>query len=159
MNTLKKTFGFTLLELLICCSLILILSVISIASYSFLIRKNEHDIIVNDLKAAISYAKMQTIILGSDIILNPLNQESDWSKGIEIRYFNFKTMQLELINQWQWKHSQWNVQWRGVGSSNRIRFPRFPGNGISNGQFIVKNIHDSQTSTIILNRIGRFRVE
>lgn len=152
-----KIKGFTFLELLITLSILLVLSLIGIASYSSLIQKNELQIIEDELKTAIHYAKIQSIILDKSVSLSPFTSSLNWAEGIKLGVLNKKTGELKLIYQWQWHHPRWNITWRGVRSSNSLNFSNHLTHAISNGQFSVVNLDTQQEAIMILNRLGRIR--
>lgn len=153
-----KIKGFTLLELLITMTLFISLSIIGIGSYTYFLKKNEQKTIIDELRTAIQYAKMQAIILGSPVHLAPLDTSSNWSNGMVLNFVNKKTNKMERIHQWQWNHPRWFLNWEGVGSANRIGFSTYPGQAISNGRFILINKDNQEQVTLILNRLGRIRV-
>ncbi|MBI2785081.1 MAG: GspH/FimT family pseudopilin [Legionella longbeachae] len=153
-----KTKGFTLLELLITTVIFIGLSLIGITSYSCLVHKNEQSTLVDELQRVIQYAKIQAIILGNPVYLVPLDASLNWSNGLILTTLNQKTEQMDLIYQWQWHHPQWNLNWVGVNSINKIIFSNNPAQAISNGRFILTNKYTKDKVTIILNRLGRLRV-
>ncbi|PWY55986.1 pilus assembly protein [Legionella qingyii] len=153
-----KINGFTLLELLITMSVFIGLSIIGIGSYTYFVKKNEQKTIIDELRTAIQYAKMQAIILGNPVYLSPQDASSNWSKGIVLNFLNKKTNQMELIYQWQWSHPRWDLHWDGVSSSKKITFSTYPGQAISNGRFILMNLDTHEQTVVILNRLGRIRV-
>lgn len=150
--------GFTFLELLITLSVVLILSIIGITSYSSLRQKNELQVIEDELKTVIHYAKIQSIILDKSVSLSPSSSSLNWAKGIKLSALNKKTGELKLLYQWQWQHPRWHITWRGVHSSNSLNFSKHLTHAISNGQFIVVNLDTHQKVIMILNRLGRIRV-
>ncbi|KTC89028.1 pilus assembly protein [Fluoribacter dumoffii] len=153
-----KIKGFTFLELLITMTLFIGLSTIGIASYTYFINKNEQQTLIDELRIAIQYAKIQAVIMGKPVSLMPLEGASDWSKGIVLCHLNKRTNQLERIYQWQWHHLRLSLSWEGTGSRNKLTFSNFPGQAISNGHFILVNkIYHTQTK-LILNRLGRIRI-
>lgn len=153
-----KVKGFTLFELLITISLLLSLSIVGIGSYTYFMRKNEQKALIDELRTAIQYAKMQAIILGNSVYLAPLDISSSWSKGMVLNFLNKKTNKIELIYQWQWSHPRWDLNWEGVSLTNKIVFSTHPGQAISNGRFILINKDTHEQVVIILNRLGRIRV-
>ncbi|WP_131794702.1 GspH/FimT family pseudopilin [Fluoribacter gormanii] len=153
-----KIKGFTLLELLITMSVFIGLSIIGIGSYTYFVKKNEEKTIIDELRTAVQYAKMQAIILGNPVYLSPQDTTSNWSKGIVLNFLNKKTNQMELIYQWQWSHPRWDLHWDGASSTKKITFSTYPGQAISNGRFILMNLETHEQIVIILNRLGRIRV-
>ncbi|QMT60437.1 GspH/FimT family pseudopilin [Legionella sp. PC997] len=150
--------GFTLLELLITMAVFIGLSVIGIGSYTYFLKKNEQKTIIDELRTAIQYAKMQAIILGNPVYVSPLDGSSNWSNGMVLNFLNKRTDQREVIYQWQWNHPRWDLHWDGAGSKKKISFSTYPGQAISNGRFILMNMDTHEQVIIILNRLGRIRV-
>ncbi|KTD15618.1 Tfp type 4 fimbrial pilin related signal peptide protein domain protein [Legionella gratiana] len=155
---MMKAIGFTLLELLITMTLVVALLMISISSYSYFIKKNEQQVIIDELRTALQYAKIQAMILDKPVFLVPLDTSMNWSKGITLNYLNKKTNQLELIYQWQWNYQHWSLNWVGVSSKDKIIFSNNPTQAISNGRFNLINNNTQEQMTLILNRLGRIRV-
>lgn len=89
-----KVKGFTLLELVITMSLFLSLSIVGIGSYVYFMKKNEQKTFIDELRTAIQYAKMQSIILGNSVYLAPLDISSSWSNGMALNFLNKKQIKL-----------------------------------------------------------------
>ncbi|KTC79708.1 GspH/FimT family pseudopilin [Legionella cherrii] len=153
-----KSKGFTLLELVITMALFIGLSLLGIASYTYFINKNEQQTIIDELRAAIQYAKIQAIILGSPVYLTPIDSSSNWSNGMVLSFLDKQTNQDKLIYQWQWSHPRWSLNWEGAGSTNKITFSTVLGQAMSNGHFTLINKVTHEQFTVILNRLGRIRV-
>lgn len=152
-----KIKGFTLLELLICISISALLITIGIVSYTSLIEKNELNIIEDELRTAIQYAKNQALILGKTVVLSPVKPTLDWSQGAELGSLNYRARQFESLYSWQWHHPSWIITWVGIHSSNKITFTNNLSHAISNGHFILENSRTHESKVIILNRLGRLR--
>lgn len=153
-----KIKGFTLLELLITVALFVGLSLIGTTSYTYFTHKNEQQTIVDELRTAIQYAKIQALTQGHTVVLTPLEDSLNWSKGMNLTVWNKRTNQRELIYQWQWNHPHWYLTWNGINSVNKITFSINLAQAISNGRFILSNNKDTKQISIILNRLGRIKV-
>ncbi|AUH72882.1 GspH/FimT family pseudopilin [Legionella sainthelensi] len=153
-----KARGFTLLELLITMTLFASLLTISISSYSYFMRKNEQQIIIDELRNAMQYAKVQAMINGNSVFLMPLDVSLNWSKGMTLNFLNKQTNQVEVIYQWQWSHPRWSLHWIGVSSDNKIVFSHNPSQAMCNGHFSLINNNTHEQITLTLNRLGRIRV-
>lgn len=154
----KKARGFTLLELLITMALFVGLSIIGISSYHYFMRNNEQQIIIDELRTALQYAKIQALIINNPVFLTPLDASLNWSKGMSLNSLNKKINQVALIYQWQWNHPHWSLDWVGVSSKNKIFFSNNPTQAISNGHFNLINNNTHKQVTLVLNRLGRIRV-
>lgn len=150
--------GFTLLELLIVLSILALISLFSMASYSVFLEKNEQQIIVDEIKSAVHYAKMEAVSHGHQVALAPLDIHSDWSKGIVMTQLDKKINKEIVVHQWQWSHRHWSLTWSGV-NSEKIIFSNNPVSAISNGTFTLASMRSKTQKVIVLNRIGRIRVE
>lgn len=153
-----RAMGFTLLDLLITMALVAGLSIIGMSSYSYFVKKNEQQIIIDELRTAIQYAKIQAMIRNTSVFLAPLNASLNWSNGMALSSMNKKTNQIELIYQWQWSHPRWSLNWIGVSSNNKIVFYNNLTQAISNGRFNLINNNTHEQVTLILNRLGRVRI-
>ncbi|WP_426759970.1 pilus assembly FimT family protein, partial [Pseudomonas aeruginosa] len=78
---LMKITGFTLLETML--TLALLVGLLLLGSWSFfsLIQNNERETLVNSIKTAIQYSKIQAIHLGHPIYLLPFGSNENWSRG------------------------------------------------------------------------------
>lgn len=154
-----KIKGFTLLELLITLVLLACLSALAAASYSYLLRNNEQQVIVDELRTAVHYAKIQALILGNPVALSPLDASLNWSTGMVLSTWSKKNNKMAILYQWQWHHPRWNLTWIGARSSERVLVSNNPASAISNGHFTLTNADTHQNVRIVLNRLGRIRIE
>ncbi|CAM2874542.1 GspH/FimT family pseudopilin [Legionella worsleiensis] len=154
-----KIKGFTLIELSIILIVMVGLALISFGTSSQLISKNEQQTLTDQIKSIIQYAKIQAINLGHSVSLAPLDASSGWSKGIVLTQFNKNTTKEEVLYQWQWNYHYWTVDWIGVNSTHKIILAPDTAHGISNGTFTLSNIRTSEKIKLIVNRLGRVRVE
>lgn len=153
-----KIKGFTLLEVIVVLSLFICLSLFSINTLSLLREKNERQMIIDEIKMAIQYAKFQGINLGHTLYLTPVDPELNWSKGMELKQLNKITGQMELLHQWQWQHRHWNVSWLGANANTKILISNNPSHAISNGTFTLNNTKTKESVIILLNRLGRIKI-
>lgn len=152
-----KIKGFTLFELLITIMLLVSLSSMAIASYSYFLRKNEQQVIKDNLKKAVQYARMQALILDTTVFLAPLADSLNWVNGLILGTKNKKTNKIKILYQWQWHHAHWELSWVGAQTGNRIIFSNNPLSAMSNGHFTLRNRETNKQTVIILNRLGRIR--
>lgn len=147
--------GFTLIESVITCALIILLGLIANSSTTHWLGTNDSQMVIDEIKAAVHYAKIQALLRDQPVFLTPI---SHWSGGIELHYLNPKTHSQERLYQWQWHHPRLLINWVGMGSTDRIVLSNNPLHAISNGRFIIKNLRTQDEKHIILNRLGRIRV-
>jgi prepilin-type N-terminal cleavage/methylation domain-containing protein len=152
-----KCHGYTLLELIFVILLLGLLASLAITSYSSLARKNEGETWKSEIETDLHYAKMQALLLQHPVILVPLGDEDDWSKGMRLLHWNTEKQQMELLLEWQWHHPGWQITWSGAHSSKNIEVADRPSKSMTNGRFILSNKHYKQQITIIINRLGRAR--
>ncbi|HAT9193912.1 TPA: pilus assembly protein, partial [Legionella pneumophila subsp. pneumophila] len=152
---LMKITGFTLLETML--TLALLLGLLLLGSWSFfsLIQSNERESLVNSIKTAIQYSKIQAIHLGHPIYLLPFGSNENWSRGMVLAKLNRKSNKTELIYQWQWSSNSWNINWKGVDSNHRIIISNIPNRAMSNGKFILNNRRTNEKIVVTLNKLGR----
>lgn len=151
--------GYTLLELLFTLSIIAILSLSTMVSLSYFTKKNEQQVIVDEIRTAVQFAKLQALNFGNQVVLSPLNSTNDWSKGMILVQFSKKNNKNETVYQWRWHHPHWLLEWSGVNSLNKITLSDRPLNAMSNGHFKLTNIHTKEHAVIVLNRLGRISIK
>ncbi len=152
-----KKEGFTLLELLFTLGLFCSLILYAFTSLVQLKQKNEADFLINEIRNAVNYAKIQAKSSGITLLLRPIMHKNDWSKGMDLVKKMRVLNELELIQQWTWKIENWNIEWQGINGTQHIFFS---GNthGMSNGQFVLTDKRNQEKMVIYLNRLGRVEV-
>lgn len=153
-----KIRGFTLLETMLALALLVGLLLLGSWPFFSLIQKNEREMLINDIKTAVQYSKIQAIHLGNPVYLVPFGSNENWSGGMVLARFDQKSNKTELIHQWQWSVNSWNINWKGVDSTNRITISNIPNRAMSNGKFILDNRLTNEKVVVTLNRLGRVRV-
>lgn len=148
-----KSKGFSFLEILVTLSILGILFIISISTY--LTKKNEPQVLIDNIKRAVQYAKVQAVIRGHPVYLSPLNPTLDWGSGMTLTELNEETNKMQLLHQWQWHYRSWRVVWSGANSAGNIRLSNNPMTAISNGTFVLTNMHTNERILLVLNRLGR----
>lgn len=151
-----KLKGFTLIELLIGLSVLTLLFLITVSSLDF-IKKNEKQVIVDELVTVINYAKTHALSSGRAMYLKPLDKQGNWIHGVQIS-FNTDLTDDELIYQWGWHHPRWILHWQGLNENNAIRFSYEAISAISNGHFTLEQIDTREQTVITLNRLGRIKM-
>lgn len=154
-----KIKGFTLIEVLITLIFLTGLFLLSIFSASFLTYKNERQTIIDEIRTAIQYAKIQATTLGHPVYLVPFDVSLNWSKGMTLIQYNNKKNTSALLYQWQWHHPRWNITWSGVGRPNKIILSNNPVRAISNGQFVLFNSYTKERVVLVLNKLGRVKIK
>lgn len=122
-------------------------------SLGFLKNKNEKQRLVDELKTAMHYAKIQAISRGYSVSLVPIDPNLSWTKGMQLVRLHKKLNQIEVLYQWSWHYSNWNIDWKGV-LSQQIKFSPNPLNALSNGRWRIMNRYSKERFELVLNRIG-----
>lgn len=147
----KNTAGLALLELMGVLAIMAVVFCASIPLWTDLFKKNQSDIVVNQIKNAIQTAKIQALLRGEPIILSKLQGTDDWSKGMQLS--TQETQQA--LQEWYWKPSI-SVEWQGFQSKTYLRFSPVLRENITNGQFIIRNVN--QQIRLIVNRLGNVKI-
>ncbi|CDZ79171.1 type II secretion system protein H [Legionella massiliensis] len=151
--------GFSLVELLLSILLIGILLAFSTPFGLDLYRKNQLEIVKDELAALINFARATAILQGKPLVLAPLPGGLDWSKGA-ILFADNKTHQysenIKPIHLWQWHHKGLQLSWQGLHSVNYLIFSADPNHSASSGHFTIQNDKGASTQ-LTLNRLGRVR--
>lgn len=151
-NTNKAQYtmkGFTLIEVWIALLLLTGLVLLGFSSGAFVKHQNEGQVLGDEIRRAVQYAKIQAISLGHSLLLSSIDDSPDWSKGMRLTLYHGKILYL-----WHWDHSFWKVAWLGT-SSRGIIFSNNPTSAMSNGRFILSNAHTKECFVLIINRLGR----
>ena len=154
-----KIKGFTLIEVLITLILLAGLSLLTISSASFFTYRNEQQTIIDEIRTAIQYAKIQATTLGRPVYLAPFDESLNWSAGMILTQCKVEQNTSDLLYQWHWYHPGWNITWSGASSLNKIILSNNPESAISNGQFVLFNSHTKERIIIILNKLGRIKIK
>lgn len=156
---MEKTKGFTLLELLICLSIMAIIGFFSLSSWRCFQESNEIRIRESSIKEAILYAKQQSFILKKKLVLAGLHN-GDWSTGLILfidKGDHHYVSSEQLIRQWQWSSTLVHVHWKGFYSKEYLLFaPDFRQSAL-NGQFEISG-EEGGSVILVVNRLGRVRV-
>lgn len=154
----KPSAGFTLLELLLCLSLLGIIAFFSLPYTPSLYKQNQLQTVTAEIKSAIHTAKMQALVVGKTLALTPLPDADDWSEGMLLFVDNAKhqyTPHVKPLYEWHWKSAGTHVSWHGFQSKDYLLFATDLRSSTTNGYFVIKNAQ--QQAKLIINRVGRVR--
>lgn len=149
----KKTSGMTLVELLVCLTIIGVLFSFASPFGPTLYKKNQLQVITDQIKSAIRYAKLQAIIHGEHVILSYRPNTKEWSSGIAL-YTEHPHALKTLIHEWTWPTSGCHITWQGFQSNQYLRFAPELSESAVNGTFIIE-LAQQKSTKLIINRIGR----
>ncbi len=150
--------GFTLLELLISMFVITIITFFALPNTSALYKKNQLQTVTAEIQKAIQTGKIQSLSRGESLVLAPISNSKDWSKGMLLFVDNVKhqyTPEVKLVYQWKWNSTGVSVSWQGAQSNNYLLFTADLKSSITNGTFIVGN--NIEQVKLIVNRLARVR--
>ena len=151
---MKLFKGFTLLELLLCLSLVSLIAFFSLLYTSSLYKKNQLQTVTAEIRNAIHAAKMQAFIIGKPLALTHLPHTKDWSEGMLLFVDNAKHQCVQPLYKWHWK-SGIEVSWHGFQSKDYLLFATDLRSSMTNGYFVIRNAQ--QHVKLIVNRVGRVR--
>lgn len=154
-----KLRAFTLIELLISLSLLAILLFFTIPFESSLHQKNQIQVIQEEIKSAVRYAKTQALISGNTLILTPSNDSNDWSDGMRLFKDNAKhqyTSKDAVIHAWHWNSSGIQVTWRGFQSNHYLLFSTDVSKNAVNGSFLIES-NAKYAAKLVINKLGRVK--
>lgn len=161
LNRRHRSPGFSFIEVLTALIIFGILSGYSLSLMPSLHRKNQLEVMANEIKQAIHFAKIEALTHAHTITLTPLSEDADWSAGMllfvdnNIHHYTPKTT---LIREWHWHSKALNVTWHGFESSHYLRFsPDLLERG-ANGHFVVQDNEKHQIK-LVVNRLARVREE
>ena len=95
------------------------------------------------------------------MLLTPLPNSSDWSKGMVLFVDNEKhhyTSTTHVIYEWHWQFPLIQVSWKGFQSSQYLLFSIEASQNGVNGFFLIKD-NLQQMAKLVVNRMGRLKVE
>lgn len=147
----RANLGFTLLEVLICIALTSSLLLLTLTLNLGFSQKNQADIVAEEIKFALHYARDRAFKNDLPLTLAPLEKGRDWSKGM-ILFAEKDT----ILHQWEWHSKQVHVKWHGFRSEDYLTFSTALQHSTANGRFLI--VTDSQYKIqIIVNRLGHLR--
>ncbi len=131
-----------------------ILLCFSIPFATSLYQKNQMQVIQDEIKSAIRFAKMRALIEGKNLMLMPLSTSNDWSGGMQLRVDN----RAPPLFVWHWSSPQIQVNWHGFQSHHILYFAVDNNRNATNGYFLIQSA-TQPTIKLIVNRLGRVKSE
>lgn len=145
--------GFSLVELL---SVLLILSLLCLTVMSFqqaTVRKIHKQDILSQFSQSLLFARNEAQLRGEALILRASHGD-DWSKG-----YVLIDKKNRLIHQWQAIRGGWAISWSGFYSKKDIIISNSLQTSAMNGYFLLTHQQQSVPVKLVLNRLGRLRIE
>lgn len=88
MISLRNYRGFSLIELIVCITIVAVLTALASPSMSELVEDSQRRAVVNDMLAFLSLGRQESVLSGSVVTLCPLNASKrcsrDWSKPLTL---------------------------------------------------------------------------
>jgi type IV fimbrial biogenesis protein FimT len=153
------TLGITLIELLVCLSIISSALLVGFFFAPPLYKKNQVYLVVNDIRTAVHIAKLQALSRGETMVLASSKRTENWSQGMLLFVDDAHHRDLsksKLLHQWDWSFEGVEVAWSGFKSKSHLSFTNNGRDSTANGYFLIKG-PDSCFVKIIVNRVGRLR--
>lgn len=151
--------GFSLIEILTTFILLGILCGFGLSFLPVLLKKNQTEVIADEISQAIQYAKLETLTRQRVLTLAPIADDADWSKGMRLFEDN-KTHQYApestVIREWHWHCPGTRVTWRGFESAVYLRFTPELHPRSANGGFVLHSAGHSPI-TLVINRLAHVR--
>lgn len=152
---MMRRVGFTLLEFLVCCSLLVVISGFALPFAGSWMQKNQLDRLSAQIIQVINYSKAQALLSGTPLLVIPLSGGSNWDAGVQLVY---DADQHTVIYEWSWYFAGIHLAWHGFQSNYYLRFDQQARNQALNGYFSIQSgVHVLEK--IIINRLGDVRME
>ena len=151
--------GFSLIEILIVFILLAILSGLGLSFLPALLKKNQREVIADEISQAIQYAKLETLTRQRVLTLAPIADDADWSKGMRLYEDNKAhryTKESTVIREWHWHSPGTRVTWRGFESAVYLRFTPELNPRSANGRFVLQCAGLSPI-TLVINRLAHVK--
>ena len=155
---MKTKAGFTLVELLLALAIISIVLFFCMPFTGSFYKKNQLQLLSDEIQNAILYAKTEVLLHGTPLVLAPLPGSADWSKGL-VLFVDTKNHQyaegVAIMHEWHWRDSDIKIEWHGFQSKHYLLFARDISHSAINGHFLIRD--NSKQHKLIINRLGRVR--
>ena len=156
---MSRQVGFTFIEQCISLFLLALIGYFSFASMAVLYKKNQWQILVGEVKAAISFAKTQSLMGNRSLVISRLPGSTEWAEGIILFVDNNEHQyraDTEIIHEWHWHKHDVHLEWHGFQSNTTIIFSSDLRKSTCNGRFLFTSPSHS-TAVISVNRLGRVK--
>lgn len=157
---MRRFKGLTLLELLFSLALLSLLFCFCFPLRNALLTRNQLEVLAKEISLAILYARNLAFVSHQPLILTPLQQSADWSKGMLLFVDNKNhhyEPQLKILHQWSWDYPKVQIKWTGAKSSTYLIFADEIEHAFTSGHFDL--ISQAKALRLIINRFGRIRTE
>lgn len=159
--------GFTLLELMVTLSILLILATASSFFYHEVKENIDADVAIHRLRSAMNYARSEAILRGQAVVLCPSNDNKtchkDWSLGymvfVDIEGNHRLSDRTALLRTYPGLQGHGQFIWRGFLSRDYIEWLPFGINHQQNGTMVYCSTEKNERYNrgIVVSRTGRTR--
>ncbi|OGV32357.1 MAG: hypothetical protein A3E88_05735 [Legionellales bacterium RIFCSPHIGHO2_12_FULL_35_11] len=149
--------GFSVLELVICLTIICIIAFYTSPFTISIPQKAQIYIVTDDIKTAIKLAKVESEVRKERLVLSSID-ENDWSHGMRLYSIDSKGIVNEIIKEWYWQKYDIAVVWSGFQSDKSLVFMPEINKSTINGKFVISSPSFNITN-VIINRLGRVMVK
>lgn len=158
---MQKNAGLSFIELTIGLIIISILLVFSTPLMLALSKKNQIEVLKNELSSALGFARTTATLQDRTLVLQPLNEVESWSKGAILFVDNNKHQMEEgtkILRQWEWKTKGLRVTWKGMRAKPYLIFSSHLRQAALSGHFTIED-GKGKLLKLTINRLGRVRTE
>lgn len=154
---MQKIKGLTFIELLISLILMGMIFLSGLFVWGKSSHKNHMKARAKEISMAIRFARNLALVKNLSLVLAPLPNEDNWSKGM-ILFVDNKTHRYtdkdKLIYQWQWSSASVQVIWHGFYSDHYLLFAAQLKHAATSGHFLIESPLNDPIK-LVVNRIGR----
>lgn len=159
--------GFTLLELMVTLSILLIVATAGVSLYREVKESIHADVVIHRLRAAMNYAHSEAILRGQTVVLCPSGDQKtchkDWSLGhmvfVDVDGNHRLSHETALLRTYPGLQGHGKFIWRGFHSQDYIEWLPFGVNRQQNGTMVYcsPEADERYARGIIVNKTGRTR--
>lgn len=154
-----RQVGFTFIELCITLFLLTLIGYFSYSSIAAVYKKNQWQVLVDEAKGAISFAKIHSMLGNQPLVLSRLPGSTEWADGMLLFVDNKEheyRFGVNIIHEWHWHKSNIHVEWHGFQSKTSLIFSSDLRKSTCNGRFLFTSPSHAST-TLWINRLGRVK--
>ena len=152
----RKIQGFTLLELLVAITLLIIVASVACINYSPLINRIRVNTMSHQLTSIIQFAQLNALTYQQQMILTPYQQQN-WSSGWKLFSTDQTTGQQTLLREFSNTHNNLHIQLAAFPQADKLQWQADGLLTQNNGHFTISL--DSIQQQLIINKAGRIRTE
>jgi len=155
----SRQLGFTFIELCITLFLLTIIGYFSYSSVAALYKKNQWQVLKDEVKAAVAFAKTHSMIGNQALVLSRLPGSTEWADGMLLFVDNNEHQYrsgVKIIHEWHWHKNNVHLEWHGFQSKTSLIFSSDLRKSTCNGRFLFTSPSHA-SATMLVNRLGRVK--